>query len=246
MLQGKTIKPNIKKKHSRKLKIFFLLLIFCAVLFGFYYLFFQASFFKIKSFTVSGSSTFTPENLIKTGFGKNIFSSVKLNDLPLLLEEASISKNYFKRTVLISLKEREKFGIWCQKTEESLKNCFWFDKLGKTFLSAPLSEGGFVKLVESDKPLSLGGKVMEENFFNNLLKIFNIASELKIPEKHFSVFQDKEEVFLNASEKTPEIYFSLRFNPDFSAKALESFKPDFKKIIYIDLRSENRVFYKYK
>jgi len=45
----------------------------------------------------------------------------------------------------------------------------------------------------------------------------------------------------------PKIYFSLRFDPGFGLSAIESLKSTgLDKIDYIDLRVENRAYYKAK
>lgn len=196
------------------------------------------------------------------------------------IAELKIEKKYLERTIKISIREREKFGVWCQyaqmpinvdmtqidtdKTQintddilinadrqqrQSASKCGWFDKIGILFSEAPFIKGNLINKIDdfSYRDLKIGDRILEEKFFNNLIKIFGILEKsdlkinsIKLEKLEFQeIIADKEENF------SPKIYFSLRIDPDFGLSALESLKNfGLEKIEYIDLRIMNRAYYK--
>jgi len=137
--------------------------------------------------------------------------------------------------------------------------CGWFDKKGVIFSEALMAEGQLINKVddfssrsfppEADQPLAvnLGEPALEEKFLSNLFKIFEILekSDLKIKSLRLENLEFQEVV--TDSPLMPKIHFSLRINPEFALAALESIKKiGFEKIEYIDLRVENRAYYKMK
>ncbi|MBI5079417.1 hypothetical protein HZB06_01970, partial [Candidatus Wolfebacteria bacterium] len=160
------------------------------------------------------------------------------------IAELKIEKYYFNRLIKISVKEREKFGIWCQETR-----CWWFDKNGVIFLEAPSMEGGLINKINdfSGRPLELGDKILEEKFLSNLLKIFEIIEKSDLKIKSLRLEDIALQEVIADLPPLPKIYFSLRIDPSFTLAALEAMKKNgLGKIEYIDLRTENRAYYKIK
>ncbi len=160
----------------------------------------------------------------------------------------AIEKDFFKRQVLIKTEVREKFGIWCQLTTN---NCFWFDKSGVVFERAPKTEGEMIYKVNdfSERQLAVGDQSLEKHLFENLLKIFNILERagLNVRTLQIKDLSLQEAVIEPNNPLIPKIYFSLRFDPEFSLAAFQSLKETgLAKIEYVDLRVENRAYYKLK
>lgn len=264
-----------KRKRTLKIKIYAGLAAFFVLLIGVGYLIVYSSVFQItrintnntqidadntieslKKFFV-GQSKITeflgPENILvwkpeKIGeFLKN-YSPAQPGEARQRrqIAELAIEKKYFNREIKISVLEREKFGIWCQLTTN---DCWWFDKKGVIFSEALRAEGQLINKVDdfSGRSLSLGEPALEEKFLSNLIKIFEILekSDLKIKSLKLENLELQEVV--TDSPLMPKIHFSLRINSEFALAALESIKKiGFEKIEYIDLRVENRAYYKLK
>jgi len=257
-------------KKSKSFLIIFLVLI---VLGGLSYLIIFSPVFKIKEIKISGAEQFNEIELIsqlkdfaksQSGFSKflgpdNILSWI--NDLgdfnknyP-VFEKIIIKKFLFRRIIEINVKEREKFGIWClmaqTDTEITQSVCWWFDKTGFIFSEAPFSEGSLVRKMNdySKRTLKVGDLVLPDNLFQNFLKIYAVLDKIELKTNNLSLENiDWQEMFLEASDSSPKIYFSLKFDPGFFISGLDSLKqdPGFNKLLYIDLRTENRIYYKLK
>ena len=187
------------------------------------------------------------------------------------IAELTIKKDYIKRQIEISVKEREKFGIWCQQTQidaddkqinadisvnprenqrESATKCWWFDENGILFAEAPAVEGSLIKKVAdfSGRQIKTGDLISEQPFAVNLIKIFELVEKMNLNIQSLKLENlQLQEVVAELSGEGPKIYFSLKFDPNFNSAALQSFKNfDWEKIDYIDLRVENRAYYKMK
>ncbi len=171
--------------------------------------------------------------------------------------ELTIEKDYFKREIKIGIEERERFGVWCPSvgnastTTAVAGECWWFDKNGVIFAEASQLEGQLINKVDdfSGRSLEAGNLALEENFLNNLIKIFDVLdkSGLKIKSLRLENLQFQEIVADPPVTSLPKIYFSLRFDPGFGVAAIASLKNlGLEKISYIDLRVENRMYYKLK
>lgn len=162
------------------------------------------------------------------------------------IESLDVNKNYFNREIDITVRERDKFGIWCFRVNNE---CYWFDRVGVIFGEAPMIETEILKRVNdfSNRNISVGEKALPENLLANLILIFGILDKNNINTKTIYLNNfDLEEVNTEAVARDPKIYFSLRFDPQFSVAAIEALKKSGKwnKISYIDFRVENRAYYK--
>jgi len=129
--------------------------------------------------------------------------------------------------------------------------CYWFDKNGVLFAVAPEIEGNAINKIDdfSGRDLKLGDSILGENLTPNLIKIFNVLenSGLGIKALKLGSLVLQEIVFEQPQTSLPKIYFSLRFDPEFVSPAIENLKKTgLEKIIYVDFRVENRVYYKLK
>ncbi len=200
-----------------------------------------------------------------------VWSSDKLKEFKKGPEIAGISlkKDYIERTVDIGVKLRERFGVWCLQTpintDETQINadsisenqrvnpresaCWWFDKDGILFAVAPELEGNAINKVDdfSARNLKLGDSILNKNLTPNVVKIFNILEEsgLGIRALKLENLALQEIIFDQPQTSLPKIYFSLRFNSEFTLAAINDLKKTgMEKIAYIDFRVENRVYYK--
>lgn len=184
-----------------------------------------------------------------------------------VISEINIDKNYLSRKIKIEIKEKERFGIWCVSGEEfvipenmsssssstveflSPEECWWFDKRGFIFEKSPSVEGVLINKVEdfSDRSLEIGDNVLKENALSNMVKIFEILDNMGFKNKSAKLnnIQFQEVVIDPKTSLKPKIYFSLRIDPYSYSSVIESLKKiGLEKIEYIDLRMENRAYYK--
>lgn len=187
-----------------------------------------------------------------------IWNANKLNKFEKDSEIAEISfeKDYVERTVKISVKLRERFGVWCNNKLQTINDeqqvifsCYWFDKDGVLFGIAPELEGNAINKVDdfSGRDLKLGDLALNNRFITNLIGIFEVLEKSNLGIRALKLENlDLQEIIFNQPQTLlPKIYFSLRFNSEFSLPAIENLKKvDLQKIEYIDFRVENRVYYK--
>lgn len=259
-----------EKKRSELLSKFFiyggLILVFILISFSVYAVRYS-NFLKIKKISVSGVQSFSSDELLgnlRSFFIKdskvaeflgidNILAwgnaEKFLKNYP-QFESLEIKKNYFSKEIDVEVKEREKFGIWCQQHEgDDNEFCGWFDKNGVIFSEAPVIETEILKRVNdfSGRNIGVGGNVLPDNFTANLLSIFNVLERAGVNTKTIYLKDFVlEEVETASLAGAPKFYFSLKFSPEFSLAAINSLKKssEWKKLNYIDFRVENRMYYK--
>ncbi|HDH31513.1 MAG TPA: FtsQ-type POTRA domain-containing protein [Candidatus Wolfebacteria bacterium] len=184
-----------------------------------------------------------------------------------LIADLVISKDYPNRKIKIEVKERKKFGIWCTaqtntdymliNTDSSHKSvfgqyesaCRWFDKDGILFAEAPFVEGALINKVSdfTGRQLVIGDMILEQRFFDNLLKIFEVLEKSGLGRGFLKLENLNFQEIVSDSPIGFKIYFSLRINPEFSLAGIKSVKEvGLEKVDYIDFRVENRVYYKIK
>ena len=158
---------------------------------------------------------------------------------------ATVAKSYLRKTVSISVTERQPFAIWCFPEGES--HCVWFDETGYALMPAPHVSGFLINVIDGDHAVKPGETIMEDRLFTNMHRILTVINELSLPVHESSIADIKnEELTAVVSEYAFPVQFSLRYDPGFTKQALIKLEPDFSRLVYIDLRSENRAFYKYK
>lgn len=247
-----------RRRQILKLKIYGGITAFFILIIGVGYLIVYSPLFRIKNISILRTSDvqkleknlkvfFANQSKIDKFLGANnilIWKQEKIGEFlknEPQIAELTIEKDYFKRLIKIEAKEREKFGIWCAN------NCFWFDKNGVVFLESPSTEGSLINKIDdfSDRSLNLGDKILEEKFLSNLIKIFEILEKSGLKIKSLKL----EDIALQEiiTDSSPKIYFSLRIESGFALAALQSLKNiGFENMDYIDLRVENRAYYKIK
>lgn len=261
--------PYLKDRHKQRrgfvlrLKIYGFIVLFFILIAGPAYAIFYSPVFRIKEIktdfsggepmpalandlgiffaTKSGIYSFLGFNNIlswKEGSARNDF----LAKYP-QIENIEINKNYFKRTVTLTVKERDKFGIWCLK-----EKCFWFDKNGIVFDEAPDTEGGIIRKVDdfSGRQIKKGDGILDARLSENLIKIFGVLESAGLPSSlKLDKIELQEITAVPVQQNLPEIYFSLRIDPSFGLSTLQKLgEKNLANISYIDLRVENRAYYK--
>lgn len=160
------------------------------------------------------------------------------------LFSAKIKKDWLTRIINIDVKERERFGIWCVTTGDI---CYWLDESGMIFEPAPITEGTLILKVydKNNQPLVIGSKVIEERFLGNLIKILQKLKKMGLIIQKIVLDRELQEIKVD-TYGGPAIFFSIRFDPMVNVSSLEELEKTvaIEKLNYVDLRIENRIYYK--
>ena len=259
-------RQRAKQRRTLKLKIYGAIATFFILLAGVFYLIVYSPVFQIRSVIFNNpdggqinkdilmeslKKFLADQSRISSFFGADnilIWESDKLNGFLKTqprLSELTIEKKILKREIVLTIKERERFGIWCQLSDD----CFWFDKKGVIFDKAPQTEGEIIYKVKdfSNRELKIGDRAIDELLFGNLLKIFETLDKSGLGIKTLRLDEMNLEEVISESLLAPKIYFSLRIDPFFGLSVLRLLKNlGLGKVEYVDLRVENRGYYKLK
>lgn len=269
-------------KRSRWFLIFLISSVFLVFLAITWFLL-RTPFFRIKNIEVVGIDNVTREAVIsllrskvingsflKSFLGVNHFlnwpNGISEKDLLFLpaVKNIDVEKNYRERSVVIKVKERKPYGIWCHQAqtdadgtrinaenglrESASDSCWWFDDEGIIFKRAVRAEGSLIIAVDdySGKDFGLRSEILPERLKANAFSVFEILEKGVIAIKEIKLNDLKLEELEVLTYEGPKIYFSLRFQAENSIVALEDLvsKSGFKNLEYLDFRVENRVYYK--
>lgn len=225
---------------------------------GMIYVILYSPVFRIRSFVISGKERYSDREIIgiveplvlntqfKNFLGPDNIIAWNISNPDISktgLSQAGIERDWLRQTVKIRVEERNRLAIWCDANND----CDWIDDGGMAFEPAPQTEGSLIVAVHDDAAsrITQGSRVLEDRFMDNLLAIIRGISAMKLPFRRISYDERLQEIHVE-NFIGPEILFNIRFNPDqniSSMIALEG-KTDISRIKYIDLRVENRLYYK--
>lgn len=153
------------------------------------------------------------------------------------------------RTLDISVTEREPAALWCAPA--STRSCYFVDSAGLTFAVAPRMSGGSFVVYEKDLPLNpLGQQLTDETHFRELQEAVTYMMTLGLKPRRVvwnEAFLDVAVMVQTATgDVQTHIYIPEQgpYNESLTnlASILQGF--DFTGVEYIDVRFENKVFYK--
>ena len=252
-------KSQAKRKNRKfRIRIYLVSSAVFLILTGFFYAIQISPIFRIRNFNISGKEHLTDEEAmgileslvitsrIKTFLGKdNMLSwgAGSPDTSKTALIEALINRDWIRQSVDISIKERERLAVWC----DSKRDCGWIDDKGMLFEKAPQVEGSLILTVSDIHSgyISQGAKIYEERFVGNIIKLLNGLKELHLAIAEMN-FDSKLQEIRVKNYSGPELLFSIRFDPATNLDSLKSLigGGGYKKYRYIDLRVENRIYYK--
>lgn len=237
----------VKKKSEagRWIKIVFLTVVPLVILGGAVYAVFYSGFFRVRSIEVKGADISVSDILAGRQLTNILFPfpSIDFSKFPEVLG-FTVNKDYWNRKVTIEAKERERSIIWCL---EQSSRCFWADTDGFIFSDAPEPSGsGAVRIVEdaSGRDIGISDHALPEGEFANLLSGLNVLDGLRVPVSSVRIDNIKFEEFTAITTSGPRMYFSLLFDPQEDYDAVKSLAQSdgWKKLCYVDLRTELRVY----
>ena len=165
------------------------------------------------------------------------------------IEEIEVDKSLFNKSLTIEIKEREAVGIYCQKGDEV---CFYFDREGVFFKESPRFSGELFLAIEDgrERNFSLADAFDDRGLLEKVNLTKDILDELKfvsyrnffLPENSFEFWVKTKEswdIYLDKESDIPTQLVALK-------KFLEEKLPASRRqtLQYIDLRVNNRIYYK--
>lgn len=237
----------VKRKSRLGLKLLKLLAAPAIVSASFIYIFYFSNLLLIKEVKVAGDvSSEEAERFIgSSALSSNILFWKPKGDEIVEKKFLSIKveKDLIDRIVAVTFEPRARQMIWCYEANEE---CFWVDKGGLLFESAPKPSGNLIRSATdvSKEPKTMGGYAIDKEFFDNLQKIFIVLEKLNIVTEKAVVEDRNLREFTVHTKSGPLIRFSLSINPDFTETAIESLlKSDsWQKIKSINLTVYGRAF----
>lgn len=240
--------PGHRKKKRKFKGILWICLLFLIIV----YILFFSPLFKIRSLEVLGNrevgigeieSKFNYSNLFLATESKIRNNLIK--EIP-KIKDLEISKNFIKRKVKLSIIERKEIGIVCKEEE-----CFYIDNQGIIFEQAPQTSGSLVLLIKdySQRAYYFGKKIFEENVINSILEIReSLDLEIDLRVLDFSILSFPIKDLKAMTNENWYIIFDLERNIKSQILALkvvlEEKIQERENLEYIDLRIENRIYYK--
>jgi len=229
-----------------------MLIISLLILAGFVYILFFSPIFKVKIIVISGNKEISADEIRNSLVCKNIFLTTEKeveNELfkkfPKILS-LEIKRNLFERKLEINLKEREEMGIVCRADK-----CFYIDQEGVVFEGAPQTSGSLIILIRdySQRDYKLGDKVFDKTILDNVSTVKEeLLSGFNFRVASFDIDNFPPEELRVMTSEGWYILFSLKRDVKSQLQALGMVLEEKIKnrigLQYIDLRIENRVYYK--
>ncbi|MDO8728391.1 MAG: hypothetical protein Q7K26_00700 [bacterium] len=257
-----------KKTRKRRIQLIFLLIGFLSILSAFIY-FSRQEQFLITEVEVQGENIVDKEEMAQTArhllsgyffwviprantflYPRRSIKNSLINEFPRL---KSVDLNLSERQkLIITIEERVPFALYCADTLNS--KCFFLDEEGFIFASAPSFSSGvyFVYITKDTIENPIGKRLVTIEEFNVLSKFIknllalNIQSlELEVDDDEYSLYLlNNGKIIWRKNSDLTLIYSNLEaFLSDKTIQAQSDF---FDRILYLDLRIENKVFYKFK
>jgi len=154
-----------------------------------------------------------------------------------LLAKLAVDKNLWRGELKITVVEKQPHAIWCEN-----ENCWTIDEEGAAFEKIPAATGGADSpLIRTNMEMSAGR--IDGRLWPNLKKI--IAALKENGGGEYFIDRELQEASVKFKDG-PELFFSLRFEPAAALAALEKLRTrsEFNGWQYLDLRVENRIYYR--
>ncbi len=171
------------------------------------------------------------------------------------LESVALDLNGAKM-LLVNVKEHTTFALYCERASipKDLSQCYFLDKDGLIFAPAPAFSGDVYFVYASRSPIEspLGIQFMSQEEFNALVKFIENLTSLGIHSSALEVGDDEYKLLLSSGG---DILWRRDSDASLVRLNLEAFlnndtiraKGDFlDKVLRLDLRTSNKVFYKLK
>ena len=175
-----------------------------------------------------------------------IISLFVLSGLIYILFFSSIKIGFFKKKPEANLKQRTEIGIIC-----TAGKCFYFDVEGIIFKEAPQTSGSLITLINdfSQRSFSLGEQILGRDLINSMVLIKEeLFSKMDLRVLSFDIAAYPADDLKAITNEDWYMMFSLKRDIKSQLSALKAALDEKIQnridLQYIDLRIENRVYYK--
>jgi cell division septal protein FtsQ len=260
-----------ERSHSNIVsKIIFYTLLLCFVGVLFYVLFFSQC-LQVSNITVAGTQELDNEELQQLVeqslegkylrvIPKNNFLFVSQKKVEGLLignfkkiRHVSVIKK-FPDTVEIGIDERRALLVWCAN-----EKCYLLDEQGAAyseadFSSPELMQNNLLQINDtSGLAVTIGSQVIQPAYEQYVLRLKDSLASVgfEVTGQYYTPSRMAEEINAKTTEET-EFYFSTQYPLESAMKTLTTiFKKEIAEnkkgeLAYVDLRNENKAFYKFK
>ncbi len=254
-----------KRKKKRRLIIRFLLLLFAVavviviIIWSFYF-----DYFRIKNIAVEGNSFIEKEKIIgninNSISGKYFYIIPKNNILIASKKEIAdnLLNNFFRVKsadiskklpdgLMIKIEERNPSALLCED-----KNCFFVDDSGYVFEESPFFSGDiFIKFIDqrNERNFSANTKILSEEEFKNLVNFSELLSKdgirisgIILKNEGLYEFHISEQWYILLSQRSD---YKISFD-NLKIALNEQIKEKRPELEYVDIRLQNKVFFKYR
>ena len=257
--------------HSRLIsRIIFYVLLSAFVGVSIYVVLFSP-YLQITNISISGTQELDPaeiQNVITQFQGEKFFKIIPKNNF-LFMSQSRIGdalKNDFKKirnvrviktfpdTISIAIEERKALIVWCAGDQ-----CYLIDENGVAyntadFNSPELAQNNLLKIDdESSAPVEIGSEILDQAYVQYALSIKDaLKAEGFEPDGDYSTPSRMASEIKVHTANGNQIFFSTQFSLDSAITALtlvlkkEIPQDQQSNLDYVDLRTENKVFYKMK
>ncbi len=196
-----------------------------------------------KQFLASVQTHIFNTFLARTLGQENYFSWPKeIPPISSRIAKIDVSKNFFERTVLLTVSKKNLSGIWC-----AVSQCFWFDNEGMVLDLAPSTEGQLLPVIyeEGEFVPLVGAPLFPNGEFSVISKIMKELFARPILIKKLSFLRDRQEI-VALLDSGLTLRFSIRFDPDVSFAAFDELLAQGKiaNMNYVDFTVQGKVYVK--
>ncbi|MCX6765575.1 MAG: FtsQ-type POTRA domain-containing protein [Candidatus Moranbacteria bacterium] len=252
-----------------KVLYYILLMLFLGVT---VYVFFFSSFLQVKSFAIKGIKSLPSEEVLRkitSPLEGNYLGFVPRNNLVLISEEklkSDLSRQFrriksveikksFPDLLAINIEERVSLVLWC-----SGGPCYLVDEQGYAYNNADLdspevTQNNLIRLVDiSAQPVNIGERLLSSEYLNFVIAAREALKKelgIELSDEFQTRSRFAEEIQIETSEGW-KAYLSSQLPLNQSVRTLKTFleeEVDSSKrgrLEYVDLRVNNKVYYKMK
>ena len=251
-------------------KIIFYILLVCFVGVSVYVLFFSP-YLQLTNITITGTQELSSQEIqqnVENSLQGNFFGAIPKNNFLFVSQkrmEGLLIGNYkkirtvtvtkkFPDTVNISIDERKALLVWCAG-----EKCYLLDENGTAYSVADFSSPELVQnhLLQindtSGREVTIGSQVIEPAYEQYVLSLRDVLAGVgfNLTDQYSTPSRMAEEINVKTDQDS-ELYFSTQFPLESALRTLSTIlKKEITEdkrgdIAYIDLRNENKAFYKLK
>ena len=160
------------------------------------------------------------------------------------------------KSIMVSVEERDPYALYCPSAlnPENASDCYFLDREGFIFDEAPAFSGSVYFIYAFSKPLSesKGSQMIPVEEFKPLSELIEGLESLHLEPLALEIGEDEAALFLKNGAKVLwkmeddplKLYSNLE--AFLSSDAIRRDKEFLEKISVLDLRTENKVFYRFK